>query len=306
MYFLNTFKKIKNLIKFFFFPKLLLIRIIYIVKRFFFDICFLFYKPYKYNHIFIAGMTMSSTTRVKNMCGFIPGYFTRYMPMPHDIAVRQDICDSAFRFSPSWGYNLFKTHLNPNESNIAILKKNNVKKIVVTYRDLRDVVLARYYRQLNFPKKQNEPYYLPSEKQYKNISKEDGINDCIEVICNFVPNWIFKWFEISEKEKDLVLFCRFEDLVSQPKKEFKKILDFYEINLNEKKIDEIIDMTKGKKNMVDNINEHKYLPYAYASNFRSGKIGGWKSEFTESNIKKFKNIAGDSLVKLNYEKDNNW
>ena len=43
-------------------------------------------------------------------------------------------------------------------------------------------------------------------KQYKNISKEEGLNDCIKVICEFVPNWIFKWFEISEKEKGLVFY----------------------------------------------------------------------------------------------------
>ena len=43
-------------------------------------------------------MTMSSTTRVKNMCGLIPGYFTRYMPMPKSIAIRQDICISLSSF----------------------------------------------------------------------------------------------------------------------------------------------------------------------------------------------------------------
>ena len=58
--------------------------------------------------------------------------------------------------------------------------------------------------------------------------------------------------------------------------------------------------------MVRNLNEHKYLPYAYASNFRSGKIGGWKEEFTKKNIKKFKRLMGESLIKLNYEKDLNW
>ena len=160
MFFINTLQKLNNLLQFFLHPKLFLIRVVYIFKRLIFDIYFIFKKPYKYNHIFIAGMTMSSTTRVKNMCGLIPGYFTRYMPMPKSIAIRQDICSSAFFFSPSWSYSLFKTHLNPSESNLKVLKKNNIKKIVVSYRDLRDVALARYYRLLKFPKKKNEPYYL--------------------------------------------------------------------------------------------------------------------------------------------------
>ena len=58
--------------------------------------------------------------------------------------------------------------------------------------------------------------------------------------------------------------------------------------------------------MVENMNEYKFLPNAYASNFRSGKIGGWKNEFTENNISKFKKLAGNSLVKLGYEKNNDW
>ena len=117
---------------------------------------------------------------------------------------------------------MFKTHLNPSESNLKVLKKNNIKKIVVSYRDLRDVALARYYRLLKFPKKKNEPYYLPPEKQYKNISKEEGMNDCIKVICEFVPNWIFNWFEISKREKGLILFVSSKILSPNQKKNSKR------------------------------------------------------------------------------------
>ena len=40
--------------------------------------------------------------------------------------------------------------------------------------------------------------------------------------------------------------------------------------------------------------------------FRSGKTGEWTKYFTDEHKKKFKNVAGDLLVKLGYEKDNNW
>ena len=133
--------------------RLLLVNLRYIIKRFFYDIYFIFKKKYKYKIIFIAGMPMSATTRVKNMCGLIPGYFTRYSPTPFEVAVNQNISKSTFRYCPSWSYTLFKTHLNPTKTNIDILKKNNVKKIIVPYRDLRDVVLSRYHRLLKFPKK---------------------------------------------------------------------------------------------------------------------------------------------------------
>jgi hypothetical protein len=40
--------------------------------------------------------------------------------------------------------------------------------------------------------------------------------------------------------------------------------------------------------------------------FRSGKAGGWKQYFTEEHKNLFKNVAGDLLVKLAYEKNNDW
>ena len=40
--------------------------------------------------------------------------------------------------------------------------------------------------------------------------------------------------------------------------------------------------------------------------FRSGKTGEWKKHFTDENKKIFKDVAGDLLVKLGYEKDGNW
>jgi hypothetical protein len=40
--------------------------------------------------------------------------------------------------------------------------------------------------------------------------------------------------------------------------------------------------------------------------FRSGKTGEWKRHFTPPHKKIFKEVAGDLLVKLGYEKNNDW
>jgi len=40
--------------------------------------------------------------------------------------------------------------------------------------------------------------------------------------------------------------------------------------------------------------------------FRSGKTGEWKRQFTEEHKQIFKNVAGDLLIRLGYEKDDNW
>lgn len=300
------FKKIFKILKLLIKPKFLIITLHYNLKRLFFDFYFIFKKPYKYNFIFIAGLPMSASTWIKNMCGLIPGYFTRYTPMNFETSINHNINESAFRFSPRWSYSLFKTHLNPYPENLSILKKNNVKKIIVSYRDLRDVAVARYNRLLKFPKKKNEPHYLPLEKQYRNISKEEGINDSIRIVAEHYPKWIYGWKKIDKEFKDFILFCKFEDLVQKPENTFREILNFYEIKLEPPLIREIIEKTRGKKNMIINFNEHQLLPFAYGTNFRSGKIGGWKDEFSKKNKEYFKTLAGEHLIKLNYESDNNW
>jgi hypothetical protein len=40
--------------------------------------------------------------------------------------------------------------------------------------------------------------------------------------------------------------------------------------------------------------------------FRSGKTGEWRKHFTDEHKKIFKDVAGDLLVKLGYEKNNDW
>jgi hypothetical protein len=40
--------------------------------------------------------------------------------------------------------------------------------------------------------------------------------------------------------------------------------------------------------------------------FRSGKTGEWKKYFTDEHKKIFKEVAGDLLIKLGFETDQNW
>jgi hypothetical protein len=40
--------------------------------------------------------------------------------------------------------------------------------------------------------------------------------------------------------------------------------------------------------------------------FRTGKVGGWKERFTLEHKRLFKEVSGDLLLRLGYEKDNDW
>lgn len=40
--------------------------------------------------------------------------------------------------------------------------------------------------------------------------------------------------------------------------------------------------------------------------FRSGKVGGWRQQFSEAHKRLFKDVAGDLLIRLGYEQDDAW
>ena len=298
--------KLKNIKKIILNPHLVLVRLSYNCKRFLSDIRAYFGKyNYKYNIIFIAGMPYSGSTLTKNMFGLIPGYYTRHTPMPDQVHFNQNISDSAFKNCPKWGFTIFKTHLNPLEKNINIIRNHNVKKVVVPYRAPRDVAISRYHRQLKWPKKSSEPHYM----DYSKLDKEEAVNHSISVVVKELVPWINGWIEISKKYNNFVHFCKFESLKKFQEKEFSKMLEFYNIFLPKNKILEIIniiDKTKDKVSMEKNMYQAALLPWALATNFRSGKIGQWKQEFTDNNKNYFKKISGNYLIEKGYEKDNNW
>jgi len=40
--------------------------------------------------------------------------------------------------------------------------------------------------------------------------------------------------------------------------------------------------------------------------FRSGTSGAWKNQFSQQHKSIFKRLSGDLLIRLGYEKDQNW
>jgi len=276
---------------------------IYYVRRNIADILAYFgYYNYPYKTIFLAGMPMSATTWVKNMCARIPGYFSRPMPMPYEIAIKQDIDDSAFNKNPKYGFSLYKTHLNPSKENLDCLRRNKINKIVVTYRDPRDVIISRYYRLLDFPKLKGEPHYA----DYKKMGKEKSISHSIEVVSIGYINWIRGWIDYQKNNENNCLLIKFEDLRLETISQFQKLLSFYEINLSKEQIDNIVNQSKGKKTVQENMKQAKLLPFGLASNFRKGEIGNWKMEMNQKQIKICKENFSSILMELDYEKNLNW
>ena len=102
---------------------------------------------------------------------------------------------------------------------------------------------------------------------------------------------VFQWLE-----QENVMCIRFEDLINDRDTTLNAMLDEvektgYQIPTpREKAIPILIEAIQPKKSHT----------------FRSGKTGGWRNYFTDEHKALFNEVAGDLLMKLGYEENNNW
>lgn len=93
-----------------------------------------------------------------------------------------------------------------------------------------------------------------------------------------------------------VLSLKYEDLIGPQKKIYiENILKFY----NERS-DSSIEIESYSDKIIKNLDPSK------SHTFREGGSNKWKKYFTDKNKTTFKEVAGNLLVDLQYEKDLNW
>jgi hypothetical protein len=102
---------------------------------------------------------------------------------------------------------------------------------------------------------------------------------------------VFEWLEQKN-----VMCIRFEELIDHRDATLNAMLDEVE------KTGYRIPVTREKALAA----LAEAIQPGRSHTFRSGKTGGWRQHFTEGHKKLFKDVAGDLLVRLAYEKNNDW
>lgn len=102
---------------------------------------------------------------------------------------------------------------------------------------------------------------------------------------------VFEWLNTPG-----VMCIRFEDLINNRDATLNAMLD--EVEKTGYRIS--TPREKALSILAEAIQPRK------SHTFRSGKTGGWREFFTEEHKKLFKEVAGDLVVKLGYEKNNDW
>jgi hypothetical protein len=92
-----------------------------------------------------------------------------------------------------------------------------------------------------------------------------------------------------------VLTIHFEDLIQDRVQTLNRIIDHFLAR---------VPLQTSRQLILDSL-ESSINP-TKSPTFRSGKTGEWKKHFTDEHKRIFKDVAGDLLVKLGYEENNDW
>jgi len=187
-----------------------------------------------------------------------------------------------------WGY------VEPSPENIAFLCQPDRVNYFI-YRDPRDLLISQVFFATDMHEEHGMHDFYQSLPDFGARLKVaiTGIdkNGLFMVSVKQRYEGVFQWLEQSH-----MMCIRFEDLINNREATLNAMLDEVESTgykiptPREKALSVLVEAIQPKKSHT----------------FRSGKTGGWKEHFTDEHKKLFKDVAGDLLVRLGYEKDDDW
>ena len=162
------------------------------------------------------------------------------------------------------------------------------------FRDPRDVVVSHVFYVTDMEARHVHHDYYQSLSDFNArlkvsiLGRPDADVEFPNIAERFEP--YLGWLDRPE-----VLTLHFEDLIHAREATLTRIMDHL---LNR------VPLQTPRQLILDSL-EASINPKK-SPTFRSGKTGEWKKHFTEEHKKIFKDVAGDLLVRLGYEKDDGW
>jgi hypothetical protein len=188
----------------------------------------------------------------------------------------------------TWGY------VDATPNNVSFLCQPNRVNYFI-YRDPRDMLVSQVFFATEMHEEHGMHEYYKSLPDFGERLKVaiTGIDREGLYMVNVKQRYegVFEWLNTRG-----VMCLRFEDLINDRVATLNAMLD--EVEQTGYKIP--TPREKAITVLGEAIQPRK------SHTFRSGKTGGWREYFTDEHKKLFKDVAGDLVVRLGYEKQNDW
>ena len=190
-----------------------------------------------------------------------------------------------------WGY------VEATPENVAVLCQPGRVNYFI-YRDPRDMLVSQVFFATDMHEEHGMHNYYNSLPDFGERLKVaiTGIDHDGLYMVSVKQRYegVFQWLDASRQKH--VLCIRFEDLINNRDATLHSMLDEVE------KTGYKIPTPREKALSV----LREAIQPKQSHTFRAGKSGGWREHFTDEHKTLFKDIAGDLLVRLGYEKNNDW
>jgi hypothetical protein len=238
------------------------------------------------------------------------------------------VTDNDFEYLTHLPYDKFWfPHLLPMAEYIEKFARRADIALFFIYRDPRDQVVSLMHHIRRLRARKDDSWKEEADALSDDELLTAAIQGCkLHVTDNQTETHIFttdvntryrtylKWLDVPG-----VHATRFEDLIGAEgggsreaqHQEIRNIALHMGVILDNEAVDHVTKKIKKafleKESLFDDHDDvqHKAL-FGDSVTFHKGQIGAWKNEFTENHKKLFKEIAGQLLIDLGYEKDYNW
>ena len=162
------------------------------------------------------------------------------------------------------------------------------------YRDPRDLLVSHIFYAVDMnPNHAMHAYYQPLSMEERLRTAIQGVQQDKLHLPDVRTRYerILGWMDCPQ-----VMKIRFEELTQERESVLEALLTHFEAaggRLALPRSEAIGELLKAM--------DPKNSP-----TFRKGKSGGWREHFSDENRRLFKDNAGDLLIRLGYEKDNDW
>lgn len=167
---------------------------------------------------------------------------------------------------------------------------------VFIYRDPRDLLVSHVFYAVDMHEEHGMHDYYTAELE----NMEERLNVAIEGIrepgLGLPSVWDRYEHNLAWIDHPRVLSIRFEDVILDTGNTLWKIADYiasYGVKFSVPR-DEVVRILK------------KAIRPKESGTFRKGQPGNWREHFSEENKKLFKEVTGDLLIQLGYEKNHDW
>jgi hypothetical protein len=185
-------------------------------------------------------------------------------------------------------------------------------RVIHIIRDGRDAAVSLMHHMWNYAKAEGGIYDLGPEElkrrdAYRNVSPVALAESLFtkERLTSIASDWSSGVSRAIEDGPSLLgdnyTEVRYEDLLAQPLEEVRRLLDFLGADAGEKTVERLVEKSAFERK--SNRERGQEDP---SSRLRKGVAGDWKNVFTAEDKRIFKEVAGDVLIKLGYERDSNW